>query len=210
TAVAWVASSAVGIVVAGRFYPHYYAMLLPGLALMIPAGLDWLRQHWAWKPASVALVGILLISFAASTALNVGIYAQPTVEERHIAKYPDTPMAEWETQGPLMADWLRERTTPDDYIYNLGGQSEVYFYADRKSPTRFLFDYPFAVNADLEEEAIRDLDERKPLYIFDSAIYEPEDWLANAYPEKLKQFVEENYEYVGKVYYADMYRLRGQ
>jgi len=84
----------------------------------------------------------------------------------------------------------------------------VYFYADRRSPTRFLFDYPFAVNSDLEAEAIADLRRRKPLYIFDSAIYEPQDWLGNAYPEKVKQFVDENYEYLGKVYYADMYRLK--
>jgi len=206
--VAWVASSVVGVVVAGRFYPHYYVMLLPGLALLVPTGLDWLRQQWAWKPARVALAGVLLISFVVSSGLNLGIYAHSTADERHIAKYPDTPMAEWETQGPLMADWLRERTTPGDYIYNLGGQSEVYFYADRRSPTRFLFDYPFAINANFEDEAIRDLNERKPLYIFDSAIYEPDDWLANAYPEKVKKFVDENYEYVGKIYYADMYRLK--
>jgi hypothetical protein len=62
----------------------------------------------------------------------------------------------------------------------------------------------------LEQEAIEDLKEQEPLYIFDSAIYEPSDWLANDYPQKLKQFVIENYEYVGKVYYADVYRLIDQ
>jgi 4-amino-4-deoxy-L-arabinose transferase-like glycosyltransferase len=110
--VAWVASSVVAIVFAGRFYPHYDVMLLPGLALLIPAGIEELRQRCSSLPARAGVAGVLSITCAIALALNLGIYAQPSFAERHTAKFPGTPMAEWETQGPQIADWLRERTIP--------------------------------------------------------------------------------------------------
>jgi hypothetical protein len=209
-AMGWLLSSVLAIAVAGRFYQHYYVMLLPGAALLVPPGITWLRSRWDRPPARVIALGVLPALLGLSLLINGQIYLQPSPEERHVQKFANHPMREWEVESPKLAAWLREHTSEDDLIYNLGFQSEVYFYADRRSASRFLFDNPFAVNRDLEDEAIRDLAENRPLYIFDSAVYEPDDWLANYYPERVRRFIEENYEYLGKLYYADLFRLRDQ
>lgn len=209
-ATGWLASSVLAIAVAGRFYQHYYVMLLPGAALLVPLGVIWLRSRWDWKPARVIALGILPSALAVSLMINGQIYLQPSPEERHVQKFAGHPMREWEVESPKLAAWIREHTTEDDLIYNLGFQSELYFYADRRPASRFLFDNPFAVNRGFEDEAIRDLAESRPLYILDSAVYEPDDWLANYYSEPVKEFIEANYEYVGRLYYADVYQLREQ
>lgn len=204
----WLLSSVLAIAVAGRFYQHYYVMLLPGAALLVPAGIDWFRSNWNWKPARVIAMAVLPVLAGVSLVINGQIYAQPSPEERHVQKFSNHPMREWEVESVKLAAWLREHTSQDDLIYNLGFQSEVYFYADRKPGSRFLFDNPFAISNKFEEEAIRELAANRPVYIFDSAVHEPDDWLANYYSEAVKRFIEANYDYVGKLYYADLYRLR--
>lgn len=207
-AIGWLISSVVAIAIAGRFYQHYFVMLLPGLALLIPPGIGFLRESWERVPARAVTFALLPLVGAVALIINGTIYVQPTPEERHLQKYLIHPMARWEVQSPRLGAWLKERTSEEDLIYNLGFQSEVYFYADRRPASRLMFDHPFAVRPELEEEAIEHLREEKPLYIFDSAIYEPEDWLANSYSHRVKQFINEEYDYIGKVFYADMYRLR--
>lgn len=204
----WLLSSVIAIAVAGRFYQHYYVMLLPGAALLVPAGIDWFRLRWRTRTARALALAIMPVLAALSLVINGQIYLQPSPEDRHVQKFSNHPMREWEVESSQLAAWIREHTAEGDLIYNLGFQSEVYFYADRKPASRLLFDNPFTVNGAFEDEAVRDLAKNKPVYIFDSAIYEPDGWLANYYSEPVSDFIKANYEYVGKVYYADVYRLR--
>ena len=208
-AVVWLGAAAMGIIAAGRFYTHYYVLLLPAMALLIPAGLAVVDEQGRKSRNASAVVAMLMALSLLFPATSAGsIYLRGTADARHEAKYSYNYYSEWETHSRSLAAYLQARTAPGDYIYNLGFQSEVYFYADRRSPTRFVFDQPFQVNKDFEEEAIADLSRNKPAYVFDTAIYEKPGKLENYYSRPIHDWVAENYDYVGKIYYADIWRLK--
>ena len=205
--VGWLIASAIGVAFPGRFYDHYYVQFLPAMSLLIPAGIYFLRKSWQYPPVRAAVLLLLPLSLLVAVVLNADIYLQPTYAARHEAKYPDKTLSLWETQSADLATYVSQRTNEEDFIYNLGFQSELYFYAQRKSPTRFLFDQPFSVDRSLEQEALSELQRNKPIYIIDSARYEPES-VFDYYAVEIKAFIDEHYDYVGKIYYADVYRLK--
>lgn len=206
----WFAACGLGVAATGRFYDHYYVQLLPALALLIPAGVYFLKGEWGHRWAKVTVFWLLPIAAAMPILISAAIYLQPTAEARHEVKYASGGGA-LENQSDEIAAYLAAVTSEDDYIYNLGFQSEIYFYADRQSPTRFLFDHPFAVAEKYELEALADLQNEPPLYVVDSAVYESGNLKAeNYYPVRIKAWIDENYDYLGRLYYADLYRLKGQ
>lgn len=205
--VGWLAASAAGVAIPGRFLSHYFVQLLPAMSLLTPAAIYFIRSKWHSPAFLVVAYTLFLLSTTFALALNASIYLQPTNAARHEAKYPRDPRTLWEVQSPDLATYLRQRTDDDDLIYNLGFQTHLYFYSHRRSPTRYMLDGPFNVDRSRELEALADLEENKPLYIIDSARYEPES-PSNYYAVEIKAFIDEHYEYVGKVYYADVYLLK--
>jgi 4-amino-4-deoxy-L-arabinose transferase-like glycosyltransferase len=205
--VLWLAACGLGVASTGRFYDHYFVQLLPAMALLVPAGVYFLKHAWGSRWAKVTAMWLLPISAAIPLLISAAIYLQPTAEARHEVKYASGEGV-LENNSADLARYLAAVTSEEDYIYNLGFQSEIYFYADRQAPTRFLFDHPFEVEEKYEVAALQDLRADPPAYIVDSAVYE-ENRLrdANYYPVLIKGFIDENYEYIGRLYYADIYRL---
>jgi 4-amino-4-deoxy-L-arabinose transferase-like glycosyltransferase len=204
----WLVAGVISIIFVGRIYAHYYVHLLPALSLMVPLGVRFLRNRWQVAPARagafVLLVGVLA---AGAIAMNGQVYLHDSVEERHLSKFPHDPMTFWEIESPALARYVADNTSPDDRIFNLGFQSELYFYADRRSPTRYLFDHLFLADESLVEDTLKELKEETPTFVIDSARYGP--------PRKHRydrsgfdQFLADRYEYLGKMYYADIYRLK--
>lgn len=208
TLVIWLVACVLGLGATGRFYDHYFVQALPAMALLIPAGVFFLRDRWSNRWIRVMAMWLLPLSAALPLLLSLSIYLQPTPEERHDVKFSPNE-GKIENQSRELAEYVASLTSEDDYIYNIGFQSELYFYADRSSPTRYLFDDPFGVDRKYEEEALSDLRETPPLVIIDSAVYEKDSPRAtNYYPVLIKQFIDENYDHIGRFYYADLYRLR--
>jgi hypothetical protein len=202
----WFLANVLSIYAVGRFYNHYYIVILPALALLIPTGVEFLLRNWKAIPAQVFFVLALPIISMSPIALTLHVYAQGSPNERHLAKYGDYMF--WETQSQDFARWINERTEPGDYIFNLGFESELYFYSDRRTPTRFYFDHAFGLDEKYEELAIQELSANPPVYVIDSARYENKTPL-NYYSEPIHEWVAANYDYLGKYYYADVYRLKG-
>ena len=206
--VLWLGACGLGVASTGRFYDHYFVQLLPAMALLVPAGVYFLRRAWSSRWAKVTAMWLLPLGAAIPILISAAIYLQPTAEARHVVKYASGEGA-LETNSADLAGYISAVTAEDEYIYNLGFQSEIYFYADRRAPTRFLFDHSFAVDEKYEIEALRDLQDEPPRYVIDSAAYEPDSLKAeNYYPARIKEFVDENYDYIGRLYYADLYRRR--
>jgi hypothetical protein len=196
-----------GIIAAGRFYDHYYVLLLPALALLLPFGVQLLVEGWRNRYARILIAGLVPLSLFTPLFFAGEIYLQPNADERHAAKYPGDYKTEWEIQGPDLAAWLDARTDESDYIYNFGFASEIYFYSDRRSPTRFMFDHPFAFGREYEERAIRELEANYPAYVIDTASLERRTKL-NYISPRILAWIGQNYDYVGRIYHADVYRLR--
>ncbi len=204
----WLIASYAGIIVVGRFFPHYFVQMLPGMALLVPAGLVYLRDMWR-QSNRVYLAWVAVLVFCAGSALffSADVYGRASPEAPHIAKHPDNELTLFEVDSPRLGEFIRQNTTDDDRIYNLGFQTELYFYADRESPTKFILDRPFVTDSDYVVQAERELRADPPKYIIDSARNDP--WEPGKYDASgLRAFITERYEYVGKIYYADVYRLR--
>ena len=203
----WLAAGVISIIFVGRLYEYYYVHLLPGLSLMVPFGVRFLRQRWQVAPArAVAFIFLVGVLAAGTIALNGQVYLHDSVDERHVAKFPEDGSFT-DTESPALARYIADNTSPDDSIYNLGFQSELYFYADRRSPTRYLFDHLFVADESLVEDTLKQLREKPPSFVIDSARFgEPRN---HRYDRSgFDQFLADRYEYLGKMYYADIYRLK--
>jgi len=206
--VAWVAACGLGIYAAGRFYLHYYVIIFPGIALLVPAGASYLRDHWQSRRVRLPIWSVLTLLALPGLFINGGIYAHSSVAARHEHKYSGGIRSQWEIESPALADWIVAHTSANDQIYNFGFQSELYFYANKTSPTRFYIDHAFGLDEKYEQDAIRELSANPPVYVIDSAIYEDRTKI-NYYSEPVHEWIEQNYDYVGKIYYADVWRLKG-
>ena len=47
----WFVAGWLGIIAAGRFFAHYYVMLFPMMALLVPAGIVYVRDRWQTRPS---------------------------------------------------------------------------------------------------------------------------------------------------------------
>jgi len=199
----WLLAGVMSMIFVGRLYAHYYAHLLPALSLMVPLGVRFLRNRWQVAPVRAGALMLLVGALAAGTiALNGQVYLHDSADERHLSKFPDDSSIE----SPALARYIADNTSPEDPIYNLGFQSELYFYARRRPATRYLFDLPFVADYSRVEKALEDLKEEPPAFFIDSARYEIR---SDSYDRSgFDQFLADRYQYLGKMYYADVYRLR--
>lgn len=207
--IGWLLASFVGVVLVGRLFAHYFVQLLPAAALLVPLGCRWVIDQMQ-RRSRVAHVWTILLTVSTffSGGLGIAPYLASDLDERHEKKAPNDALAEFEADSPELAQYIRENTTPGDLIYNLGFQPELYFYSRRDSPTRFMFNRPFATNEDYVEEALRDLEANPPVLFIDSAAYDPWDDKDKYDRSGFDAFLAERYEPMGKMYYADIYRLR--
>ena len=204
----WAIASAIGVASGGRFFPHYFLQLMPSLAVLTGVliydrfvnGSDRVLSRPAWMIATLLIV----ISVGTTSVL----YLAPRQAEEQIvsAVYYQK---EWEANSEALGTYIKVRTEPGDLIFNYGRESQVYFYADRQPAIPYFYDWVLEYDEETLAEVIADLGVALPVYFIDS-VQAPlfEDWGAS-HPPELRAFVSENYDYVGRIYFADVYRLKG-
>lgn len=206
--VCWFLAAAAGVIVAGRFYPHYFVALLPGMALLAVPALQWAKSSLPTRPAAVLLLGLLPLVAVSPLVTNAKIYLQPTPTERHLAQYPGSSMAVWEAQSKEAGEWIAQITRPGEKIYGFGFMPGIYFYSGRESPTQYIFKHPFAIDESYARDAVRQMEADKPVLILDSAIYEDDGTFAY-HGDTVLSFIRENYDYQGKFYFGNLWTLKG-
>ena len=99
---------------------------------------------------------------------------------------------------------LKAHTSPSETVWNYGRDSQIYFYADRSPAVRFFYDRPYWLDAATLTETIASLRQARPQYIVDTQPGDAWDY----HPPELMALLAQQYDYVGKVQYADLYRLK--
>jgi hypothetical protein len=199
---AWAFGCAIGVAMSGRFWPHYFVQLWPAMALLGAVALTEAPVVLKSRAARLAVAAPTSLVILASLLTHVTIYAEPTVEARHARKFP-APQAEVQIRSSALGAYLRSQTSPNQTIFNWGRETQVYFYADRRAPTKYVYDRPFWLDAKTFEAALRDLEAAPPSFIFDTAA------ATRGHPPEFSAFLRRHYTYVGRVEFADVYRLRG-
>jgi hypothetical protein len=159
-----------------RFTPYHWTAVLPALALGVGA-LFHEVEGWARLP-QVARRG-LATGLGLAMAVNIGLFfyvdqwlvlgGYLTGEVSREAFYRK--MGVWD--HVLVADHVRERTDPDDKIWVWGHHTAIYYLADRRSPTRFIYNEPLLMRirggnpwqAEWRAEALDDLYDDPPVYL---------------------------------------------
>jgi hypothetical protein len=122
--VAWLAAMLMAVIPGGRFFPHYFLMALPPLALLAGPSLEALvGQGGRGRLLLTALFGMLLLAAMAASwtwsRLRDGL-------AWHEAVYGE------------VARWIDARSGADETIF-VWGNSPLYFHAARRPATRFVF-----------------------------------------------------------------------
>ena len=123
--VGWLAVCAVGVAAGGRFFPRYYFLLLPALALMAARGFSMLGR------ARLAVAALLIIPFAR--------FAPTYLTAASGAEWRDAALDE---DGRAAAALIRARSKPGDTLLVWGYRPEILAYAGLPIAGRFLDSQP--------------------------------------------------------------------
>jgi hypothetical protein len=126
-ALLWFVGATLGVVLPGKFYPHYFLMWLPPLSIAAALGL---REAVAWaapRHAGIALLGVVAV--IASTPL-LGDLAH--LGRRGVGlRLPDPPR--------VVANAVADLVPPGETAYVVNYEPIVYFLAELSLPTRMPF-----------------------------------------------------------------------
>jgi hypothetical protein len=149
------------------------------------------------------LFGALLV--LVSVTFNAVMYLAPKPAERRVA---DTVyyQKEWEEASEALGLYLQERTSPGETIFNFGREPQIYFYADRRPAAQYFYDWAYQYDETTLEKTIEVLRLKRPAYIIDSV--QPPLFPHGPRPASLRALLDEDYEYVGSLYFADLYKLK--
>ena len=141
-------------------YNHYYITLLPVLTLF--AGIVfWVCNlqiiNWGIlnKAKYIFVVTIIGIFFWSS----IGNYISAVSNYKQIG-------------GETAIAYIKSTTTPKDYVLLWGAESSINFSAQRRSPTRFVYQYPIYqggyVDGKMIQEFLADIIKNRPNLIIDT------------------------------------------
>jgi hypothetical protein len=151
------------------FRPHYFIVLLPAAAMLIGIAVTGAQRLIASRTQSGALRVIPAAIFAIAILVTIGQQSDRwfSLSGNAMSRmvYDLNPFPE----APEIAKYLAEHTAPDDRIAILGSEPEIYFYANRKSATGYIYTYPLMEHQKfartMQEEMIREITASKPKYL---------------------------------------------
>ena len=146
--------------ISGIGYAHYYMAMLPVLSLFAGV-LFWVftSQMSAFGIKGVAksffVIGVMGVFFWSS----IKIYKDQVFAIRNINDRTEI-------------SYIKLMTAPDDYVLMWGAESSINFFAMRKSPTRFVYQYPLYklgyVDETMIEEYLKNNINHPPKLIIDT------------------------------------------
>lgn len=190
------------------FREHYFILLLPAAALFIGAAC-----------ASIARIAERVVPVTAARAIAVAIFiivagSYAVKEQEYLVSLPARDLSRLSygvnpfIEAVDIAKYIREHTKESDRIAVLGSEPEIYFYADRKSATGYIYTYglmeqqPYAKR--MQEEMIREVETSHPAYVVFVGI--GTSWLARKSDEPIlvwaDQYIRQCYDLAG---IADIY-----
>jgi hypothetical protein len=192
---------------AGFYYRnHYFLLLLPALSILAGVLVSSaagaiaharLPRVMRWLPAAVLAVACGYPLFAERAILFVLTPDQACRKAYGLNPFPE---------AVRIARYIGRRTSPSDRIAVLGSEPEIYFYANRRSATGYIYTYglmepqPYAHRMQLE--MIREIEAARPKFLIIVSV--PTSWSVR--PESdatilawLKEYCPARYTQVGLI-----------
>jgi len=158
-AATWFVGAVAAVMIGTKFFDHYYVLLLPPLALMVALGVWPLARHWRLSAGMGAvLLGLTAALFVLTFRWEI-LIARQALEDRvrigrlnfteecdYFYRRPNLPrLLAWNRHLAATGFCLRENTSPDETIYVWDYEPGLYWFADRRAPTRHFMYFDVAV-----------------------------------------------------------------
>ncbi len=161
------------------FRPHYFILLLPAVSLLAGCGFGGLTSLCNrtksvfvkfFVPAGVA---VLVLSFSIYPQRQVLFQLSPVAVSRMM--YGANPFPE----SLEIARFIKDNSSENDTVAVIGSEPQIYFYADRRSATGYIYTYalmePHKFAAQMQEEMIAEIEAANPKFLVFMNI--PTSWL---------------------------------
>ena len=200
--------SAVAVCPGFYFRPHYFILFLPAVSLLSATAVVFALERF--RAGTVALSCAVLVTFAACVAW-------PLYSERDF--FFERPLAEANRMvngtNPFLesikiGDYLRAESTPSDTIAVLGSEPQIYFYAQRRSATGYIYTYslmePQPYARQMQQEMIREIETARPKFLV--LIVVSKSWLPGHDSDQTifrwaDSYCDANYDEVGLINISD-------
>ena len=174
--------SALAVTPGFYFRQHYFIVVLPAVCLLVGAVVAWCTNTQRKTVSIAAWCGVAAALLAAVYADRAFLFQlDPIAASRSV--YGTNPFPEAER----VAAFLRERSTPEDKIVVMGSEPQIYFHAQRRSATGFIYIYSLMevhrLAREMHEQMIAEVEAANPKYLVLVAI--EASWGADARSETL-------------------------
>jgi len=154
---AWLMAAAIAFAASGRFYPHYAVLLLPPLAVLAGLGLSGLFPGGlggTLRPFSRIMRAVLLVAAMGGYAwADGGLWLRPGDADRTMHVYGLATFV----NAPQAARRVQQFCPSSQNLFIWGDEAELYYLAQRRPATRFLFTYPFTGEAPVWPDGEREM-----------------------------------------------------
>lgn len=172
------AFSLAAIVPGYYFRPHYYVLPLPAAAILAGGALSGFRRLLArrlsGRAAGTIALAVGLLCAGASIAAQRDFFFRLTPDQVCRRVFGMNPFVE----SPEIARFIEAHTKPEDRIAVIGSEPQIYFYANRRAATGYIYTYalmeeqPFAL--DMQREMIREIEQARPAMLV--YVRNPHSW----------------------------------
>ncbi|MFN4258543.1 MAG: ArnT family glycosyltransferase [Gemmataceae bacterium] len=163
---AWLLFSMLGTWTGGYFRPHYYIQMLPALSLLAGAGVLIVCQLPGLRRFPAARYGLTALAAAYTVSVSAWYYLpglSPTEKSYRTYHFNYFPVAQ------DVARHIREHSPPNAAVFVLGVEPEIYFYAQRRAASRYIFVYPLMMpyedTRDRQRGVLKELRDNSPCYV---------------------------------------------
>jgi hypothetical protein len=185
------------------FREHYFILLVPAAALFVGVAVVSIRRVAERVMPVSAARAIAVILFA------VAVSAYAIREQEYLISLPTRDLSRvmyWPNpfiEAVDIARYIREKTKPGDRIAVLGSEPEIYFYANRKSATGYIYTYALMEQQKygrrMQDEMIQEIESAHPAYVVFVTV--ATSWMARKPDEKIltwaDQYTRQCYDRVG-------------
>jgi 4-amino-4-deoxy-L-arabinose transferase-like glycosyltransferase len=184
------------------FRNHYFILLLPAVSLLSGLGLFGIRKVLKGQKATIGkdiitvFLGIAVIFITLYQQKNLLLAKDPAMVSRMI--YGANPFPE----SLKIAEYIKDNSSSNDTIAILGSEPQIFFYANRRSATSYIYMYPLVephpYALQMQKEMIQQIEKAKPKFLIYVNI--STSWLTQPTSKKLVE------DWVN-AYYKQYYRL---
>jgi hypothetical protein len=161
------------------FRNHYFVTVLPAVTLLAGVAASATRRFLSNKKMPIAIQIIPLMVIAGVVILPMSVFTRffftAAPAEACRMMYGENPFPE----SIEIGEYIKNHSTEDDKIAVIGSEPQIYFYADRKSATGYIYVYGLMEPQDfasrMQREMIQEIEKARPIYIV--FVNVPYSWL---------------------------------